>query len=232
MAKQDYFKQAASWADDYYTLAITSRNRYQLAFFACLLLCTVLVICLICLLPLKKTQLVVVHQDNNGFTWVTTTSTHNRITNSWQKTKAEIAHYIISRESYDPILYPYQSKEINLLSSKALFTQYELSQAKNNRSAAVNLLANKGYRTVRVHSILLLSKANNNIPPLAQANFTVTDHLFDTEQTLHIDYTALISWQYTGESNDPYKLLHDWDGFQVIKYQKQLINQSNKNLYQ
>ena len=33
-SKENYFTQARSWADDIYTAAVISRNRYQMAFFS------------------------------------------------------------------------------------------------------------------------------------------------------------------------------------------------------
>ena len=55
-SKQSYFTQARSWADDIYTAAIISRNRYQMAFFAAMGLATLAIAAIITLIPLQHIE--------------------------------------------------------------------------------------------------------------------------------------------------------------------------------
>ena len=50
----NYFSQAKDWADDIYTAAIISRNRYKSAFYWAAGMASLLIITLMMLLPLHK----------------------------------------------------------------------------------------------------------------------------------------------------------------------------------
>lgn len=223
---KDYFKKAQDWAEDRQAQLITSRQRYQWAFFSILILCGLLVLCLIILLPLKSTQLVIVHNNNQGYSWVSTTKLNAAVKPNWAMTKTEIAHYIVTRESYDPAFYQFQYKHVRLFSSPSVFAQYELLQSNANKAAAINLLGAKGYRTVTIHAILPLSQAtkkNPNKKNLAQVDFVIKDHLYGETQTTKTPYTVLISWQHLGLATKPYQQIYNWDRFQVTHYQLQPI---------
>lgn len=221
-----YFKQAKSWADDRYAQLLASRQRYQLAFFTCIGLCSLLVICLIVLLPLRSTQLIIVHSNSEGNSWISTARLQQKPKLNWAITKAEIAHYIATRESYDPAFYKFQYKQIHLLSSPSVFAQYELLQSNSNKAAAINLLGAKGYRTVTIHAVLALSQSTRQQPNkknLAQVDFVINDHLFGETRITKTPYTALVSWRHTGFATKPYQQLYDWDGFQITQYKLQPI---------
>ncbi len=223
---KNYFKQAQDWAEDRYAQLLTSRQRYQWAFFASLILCALLIICLIVLLPLRDTQLVIVHSNDKGYSWISTAQTNKAIKPNWAISKSEIAHYVMTREAYDPAFYRFQYQQVRLLSSPAVFAQYELLQSSSNKQATINLLAAKGYRTVTIHAILPLSHTSTKQADkrnLAQVDFAVSDHLYGEEQATKIPYTALISWQHTGLASKPYQQLYNWDGFQVIRYSLQPV---------
>ncbi|OGT30626.1 MAG: hypothetical protein A3E87_06600 [Gammaproteobacteria bacterium RIFCSPHIGHO2_12_FULL_35_23] len=228
----NYFQQANSWADDLYTRMTISKNRYQLAFYSALLLCSLLIICLIILIPTQHTELVVVHEGEDGYVWLSTTQTDSTLPTTWPRSRAEIAHYVTTRESYDPLLYNYQANEVKVLSSPQVLNEYELSQESNNKFAAINLLGDKGYRTVTINNVLPLSNIQSGKKiNLAQINFVVVDHLFGDSKTIKIPYTGLISWQYTNFPTDPKKMLSDWDGFQITKYISQpVMTDSTQNM--
>lgn len=225
--KDTYFTRAKSWADDIYAATVVSRNRYKAAFYGALGLCVVLVLCVLMLVPAQHTELVVVHEGNGGYVWLSTTKRNYHPAMNWVREQAELAHYVIARESYDPTLYRYQTKEVNLLSSPEIQAEYELAQDEDNKSSPINVLGAKGYRTVVVNSILPLdsesqnkegqSKADRHVN-LAQINFVIEDHLFGQKATIKLPYTALVSWKYTGVPSKPDAMLKDWDGFKVTKY--------------
>lgn len=224
-----YFSNACSWIDDYHSSLISSRNRYQYAFFVSAILSVALVFSLIVLLPLQKTQLVIVHEGPTGYEWITTAKPQQPINPTWLRTKAEIAHYIETREAYDPDLYFYQYHEVQLLSSTTVFSAYESSQISSNKTAAINLLGTKGYRTVIIKTILPLNHAPNSTDKnsqqshFAQVDFVVIDHLLDTTNVVKTPYSVLVGWRYVGIPTDPYQRLHNWDGFQITQYSIQPV---------
>ena len=227
---QSYFKKAETWADDIYIATVTSRNRYKLAFLASMGLSALLTLGIIMMIPLQHTELVVVHEGIDGYTWISTTGHTKQIPQNWLRTRAEIAHYVSTRESYDPLLYSYQTKEVSLLSSPEVKAEYELSQSSDDKSSPISVLGDKGYRTVIVSNIMPIdSEAKNNANEkdhqnIAQIDYVVIDHFFGDSSTIRTPYSALISWKYNGVPNDPQTMLQNWDGFTITKFIKQPIN--------
>lgn len=235
---KEYFKTARSWADDIYTATIVSRNRYKAAFLVSFGLSILLAFCVLVLVPIQHTELVVVHEGANGYTWLSTTKSHYHPPMSWVREQAEIAHYVTARESYDPLVYKYQTKEVNLLSAPQVQAEYEMAQSSENKASPINILGAKGYRTVVINSILpvdSVKKNTTNTPKkerhvnLAQVNFVVIDHLFGENRTIKTPYTALVSWEYDGVPSSPDKKLMNWDGFRITKYLVQAKNIGNES---
>ncbi len=237
-SQDSYFTAATSWSDDRFIFLELSRKRYQFAFFVMAGLVCILTITLATLIPLKKIQLAVIHDGPSGETWISTLDAGEIPKANWSKTKSEIAQYINLRESYDPVLYPYQSKQISAFSNDLVQDGYLSEQDKINSLAPLNFLSDKGFRTITVTSVIPLDLESKNTAAerghlnLAQVNFISTDHYFSDPDSannninnfLKTSYTVLVSWGYTGIPNNPSDLLENWDGFEITKYQKQVVN--------
>ncbi len=230
----DYFKLASSWSDDWVSQTLQAKQRYKLLFIIMSSLCALLVIALVCLTPLVRTQLIVVHEGVGGQgSWVSLVKNNEKIPISWARAKNEIAHYVISRESYDPLLYKHNLKLVKLFSNKTVESQYILEQS-DNKSALINTLGAKGYRTVDIKNILPLDldktrsddrKDNSNkvnLANLAKVDFEVIDHFIGSTQVVRQSYSAIISWDYLGAPPDPDGKFNNWDGFLVTKYIRQV----------
>ena len=231
---QDYFTVAKCWADDRFLSLELSRKRYQIAFLSMSGLVGILVLALIFLLPLKKIQLAIVHEGPSGETWISTLDPGEIPTATWAKTKSELAQYVRVRETYDPILYPYESKQLRWFNNDLVQDEYLSLQDKNNLSGPLNFLGDKGFRTIVINSVVPLDLASKNTPKepghinLAQVNFVATDHYFgQSEDSLKTPYTVLISWGYAGIPSEPSELLANWDGLFISKYQRQVMNIDN-----
>lgn len=230
--EENYFEQASSWADDQYASAIVSRKQYQLAFFATMVLSALLTIAVGTLALNQHTQLVVVHEGDNGYAWVSTAEARQTVPANFARTESEIAHYVRARESYDPVLYPYQTQEVKGQSDDEVYAEYTLSQATTNPTAPIHALGSKGYRTIVVQSILPLDSESQNTRShgghinLVQVDFMAIDHLFGESKTLDTPYTALVSWRYRGVPNNPAELYSNWDDFTVTKYQVEPVNRA------
>lgn len=226
----DYFKTAGSWQDDYYGMAVATLARYKLTCWVLVGVCALLIMTIAILVPVQHTELVVVHQGQSGYTWLSTTTEHERIKPSWARTQSEIAHYVRTRAAYDPLFYRRQSHEVALLSTPEVLAQYELAQSGDNKSAPINVLGSKGYRTVTINNVLPLDHASHDPQPsdhhvnLAQVDYVVVDHFYGQQQTVKTPYTALVSWRYDGIPADPLQQFGDWDGFRVTKFIVQPVN--------
>jgi len=121
-SKKNYFVEARSWADDMYTAAIISRNRYKLAFFVAMGLAVLLTIAINGLIPMQHMEPLLVNHYEDGRVSVQPMKQPYSPTNQAQ-VESEIVRYVINRESYDPSSYDTQYSLINLMSNpEALFT--------------------------------------------------------------------------------------------------------------
>ena len=226
----DHFAQAKSWSDDLQTSLQLSCTRYQRAFVLMVACASVLAAGLTLVALKQTTALVVVHEGESGYHWVSLEKANTKLSITWAETEADIAHYVMTRESYDPLMYRYQAHEVSLLSSPLVKKAYEDKQSQDHSSEAVSVLSSKGYRIAEVNSILPLDHESNDPHQhqlnVAKVDFTVTDHFFNDAITTTHAYTVLISWQYNGVPSDPDLLLHDWNGFEVTRYLKELVTVS------
>ena len=226
----DYFQAARHWSDDIYMASLVSRNRYRTAFYGMSSLVALMAVSIVGLVPLQHTELVVVHEGESGYTWLSTTRAGEQPPVDWDRTQAEIAHYVQTREAYDPLLYRTQVQEVKLFSSAGVQAEYDLSQSKDQKFSPINVLGAKGYRTVQVNSVLRLddesqSKNKKDLHSnLAQVSYLVTDHFLGSSDTISVPYLALISWETLGVPEDPEQKLRNWDGFTVTKFQTQAVS--------
>lgn len=214
----DFFQTARSWADDVYVEAIASRNRYRYAFLWSLLIVSLLVVCFMILLPLQRTQLVLMHHVDDGTTWVELVK-NQKIKLTEAQIESDIVRYVINRESFSASIYDHQFSLINLLSNKAVAEEYQRSQSVNNPDSPINQFKQHGVRSVQVQNILFLKKDAGH--PLAQVNFIVTDNDALSGRTHKQSFLALISWKYRGIAKDPESRWMNWDGFTVTHYSVQ-----------
>ncbi len=225
----DYFQQAKSWADEFYTSAILSRNRWRaIALFVLTPILILFLIWMTFLIPSQHLEPLVINHYADGETMVTSLKQHYAPENS-AEVESDIARYIRFRESYSVDSYSYAYRLIHLMSSGAVYSDYQTMQNINNKKSPINAIGNTGYETVKVESILFLNKADQNSQSksqnkvknnnLAEVNFLVTTHDKKTNTTTSTPFTATISWQYRGISNNPGERWMDWNGFSVTHYE-------------
>lgn len=224
--EKSYFVEARSWADDLYTSAILSRNRYQWAFFSAMGLAGLLSVAVVGLIPLQHMEPLLVNHYQDGRVSVLPIKQPYAPTNE-AEVQSDIVRYVINRESYDPTSYDTQYSLINLLSSREVAKQYIHAQSANNKTAPINTLNNHGFRSVYVDNVVFLDSAlkNKGKPAsqqthhnVAQVNFTLTDHLKASAQQTTTALTALISWDYRGTPSNLSDRWRDWNGFTITRY--------------
>ncbi len=232
-SKNNYFKEACSWADDRFGGVEASRNRYRAAFIGSMTLCVGLTIAIVTMMPLKQTEPLLIHHYDNGVT------TAERLTQTIAPlTKAQIesdlVRYVIHRESFDNTSYRAQFELIHLLSSSSVAAEYENAQRKSNPKSPLNELGMQMSRSVHVYSISFIDEArlndkeragrHRNHHDLAEAVFSYTDKNKATGAEVEHHFTALIAWQYTGIPASPDARWKNWNGFEVTRYTIQQRN--------
>lgn len=226
----DYFRLAASWADDFYTATVTSRNRWRaLALYGLLPLSAVLLLCVTFLVPAQHLVPLLVNHYDNGMVTVTPFKQPYAPSDQAQ-VESDIARYVRFRQSYSADLYDYSYRLIHLMSAPKVAERYDASQSARNPSSPINTLGNQGYQTVKVENILFLDNAaknqanDRNHHNLAQVDFVVTTHNPKTGDTHTRPMTALLSWTYRGTPDNPGDRWLNWNGFTVTRYHVQARN--------
>jgi type IV secretion system protein VirB8 len=225
-SKKNYFVEARSWADDMYTSAVISRNRYKLAFFIAMGLAVLLTIAVDSLIPIQHLEPLLVNHYQDGSVSVQPIKQPYAPTNQAQA-QSELVRYVVNRESYDSTSYYAQYSLINLISDRDVAQQYIKEQSTGNKHSPINVLGNHGFRSVHVDSVVFLdSKLENKGKPkaqqthynLAQINFNITDHVKDSAKKKTTALIALVSWDYRGTPSDLDDSWRDWDGFTITRY--------------
>lgn len=223
-SKQNYFTQARGWADDIYTAAIISRNRYQMAFFAAMGLATLAIGAIIMLIPLQHIEPLLVNHYPSGHILVQPMHQPYAPSNS-EQIESELVQYVINRESYADSSYDEQYSLINILSNNEVAKEYREIQSVQNPESPINRLGQTGLRSVHVESVIFL---NSNLEDkdklsnqqtrnhLATVNFTVTEQI-NGIKTIK-PYAVIMAWEYRTPSDDPGERWRNWDGFTVTRY--------------
>lgn len=222
--ENDIFKKANTWADDYYTLAVAAKTRYQYLALGALAIIALQAIAITMLLPLKRDIPLAINHYPDGYVTVTPVQSIKAPVNK-SEIESELVRYIINRESYSATSYPEQFALVNLLSSDAIARDYMNQQEATSNNAFVKTLGNEGTRIVHIESINFLDRADwvdKNHPEqvhrnLAQIDYTVTTHLGGSDHPTA--YSALVSWDYRGTPDNPEERWKNWDGFVVTDYQ-------------
>ena len=229
------FSEASSFADDMYATQIARTTLYQLLMLMFCCLSALLGIVMLCLLPLKETQLVVVHKSNDGVVWVEPPATAaSKVTPA--QTESEIVNYITHRESYSAFSYEQQYKLVSLMSDQDVAKEYIKEQSVSNPASPIVQLGDEGVRFVTVESVVFLDSENQDKDKrnkddidhknLAQVNFRV-----ETKQAAQQDiipYVATLSWEYRGVPSDPESKWQNWDGFTITHYTVTRKNAANR----
>jgi len=227
---ETYFQTAISWYDQNYTGVIISRNRYQFAFFVAMVLCSLLAVALVGLTPLKKTELVILHQQDDGYAWVETTKPMDlKFTHSAAQMESEITHYIEMRESYSAETYVQQAKLVKYFSTSSVENTFLKEQEEDN--SAISLLGKETLRTIHVESIQFLGsdqepesmRAAKNV---ALVNFTALDKSLDGQIKNTQHYQVMLAFTWIGEPSDPDIKRLNYDGFEITSYQRTLVTVS------
>lgn len=230
LSPNDYFKRAKSWADDNFGRVHQSRNRYQLAFLVAMGLNIIAIIAVTVLVNYQTLVPMLVHHYDNGIVTVEPLTQANAPLNKAQ-VESDIVRYITNRESYDLSSYRAQFDLINLLSNSLVNNEYVQEQENSNKDAPINVLGTNASRQVHIYSINFLDSSlfnekdiTTNHDNVAEVVFTLTDTEKSGGKSKEQHFSALISWQYVSPSSSPAERWHNWDGFQVTRYTKNLRN--------
>lgn len=226
-----YFQLSRSWADDFYTSTVTSRNRWRAMTLYILLPGAFLLLVLMgFLIPTQHLEPLLINHYDDGLVTVEPMNNPHAPKNR-AEVESDIVRYVVNRESYSAVSYQEQYSLVNLLSENSIADEYVNAQSSKNKNSPINTLGDKGYRSVQILSVLFLDNVKESVGDhhnLAQVNFTIINHDKVTGNTQSIPATAIISWEYRAKPQNPEEAWQNWDGFVVTHYEIQQQTVSNE----
>lgn len=223
----NYFQLARSWADDYQTVIIASRNRYRVDFLGITVLCIVSIITALSLLHTHEYIPLLVHHYEDG-TVTVDQAENNYVPESQAEVESELVRYLVNRESYDPSSFSEQYKLVTLMSDNDVSQAYHHDQSSDDTTSFIATFGNRVVRSVKIQDVNFLDnlslnnakKHDTNHKNLAEINFVVTDKDVKYGVEKRTPYVAILSWAHNGIPNDPEARWLNWNGFTVTDFQR------------
>lgn len=222
--KKDYFAQASNWADDYYTIIETSRNRYKLACWGLLGVSGALLCSTLSLVHTHEYIPLIVHHYETGSVSVEPLDQHYA-PKSQAEIESELVRYVVSRESYDPASFHESYQVVQVMSDNAVARAYAQDQNASDDHSLIHRFGDKTIRSVKIEVVNFLdneelneTSAVKNHKNLAEINFMVIDRDAQTGTEKKTPYVAIVSWTHVGVPDDPEIRWMNYDGFVVTHY--------------
>lgn len=213
--RDEYFAAARTWAD---STAKSSSREARIAWRVAIgasAIALLLAITLVLLVPLKSVQPYVLTVDrNNGSVEAATTVADGRLSQNEAVIKAQLAGYVIARETFDSTDLAEQYRRVQVLSAPPVARAYVAEMAANNPSSPLRTLNQGDTVSVRVRSVSLIGDN------AAMVRFTRTRTAAGAAGGQSTDYVAAISFGFSGRPLRTEDRYLNPLGFQVTRYRR------------
>ena len=142
------------------------------------------------------------------------TVSSGRLTQNEAVIQAQLAAYVVARETFDATDLAQQYRRVQLMSSRPVASAYVAQMAANNPASPLRTLGRGDTVTVRVRSVSLIADGAGLV------RFTAARSAIGAAPTQEINYVAAISFGFNGR---PMKASDRYDnplGFQVTRYRR------------
>jgi type IV secretion system protein VirB8 len=174
-----------------------------------------LAIALVLLVPLKTVQPYVLTVDRNtGSVEAATTVAEGRLSQNEAVIKAQLAGYVIARETFDATDLAEQYRRVQVLSAPPVARSYVAEMAPNNPSSPLKTLNRGDTVAVRIRSVSLIGDN------AAMVRFTTTRTASGAAGGQTSDYVAAISFGFSGRPLRTADRYVNPLGFQVTRYRR------------
>lgn len=216
MSERDqYFVAARTWADGkVQASARETRIAWRVAAGASAV-SVLLAIALVMLVPLKTVQPYVLTVDRNtGSVEAATTVAEGRLSQNEAIIKAQLAGYVIARETFDSTDLREQYRRVQIMSAPPVARAYVAEMAANNPSSPLRTLNQGDTVSVKVRSVSLIGDN------AALVRFTKTRTPSGAATGQETDYVAAISFGFSGRALRTADRYDNPLGFQVTRYRR------------
>lgn len=215
--REDYYAAARSWAEGQSTAgARETRIAWRVAAGAGLV-ALLLALALVFLVPLKSVQPYVLTVDRRtGAVEAATTLQDGKLSQNEAVIQAQLAGYVISRETFDSTDLGLLYRRVQMMSSRQVGSAYVAQMAANNPASPLNTLSSGDMVTINIRSVSLISDNAGLV------RYTATRSPLGTTGGPQTNYVAAISFGFNGR---PLRQADRYDnplGFQVTRYRRDL----------
>ena len=213
--RDDYYAAARSWADGQASASSReTRIAWRVAAGAALI-AVLLALALVFLVPLKSVQPYVLTVDRQtGAVEAMTTLQNGQLSQNEAVIQAQLAGYVIARETFDATDLAQQYRRVQVMSARPVASAYVAEMAANNPASPLNTLSRGDTVSIRIRSVSLISDGAGLV------RFTATRAPLGVPTGQSTDYVAAISFGFNGR---PLRQADRYDnplGFQVTRYRR------------
>lgn len=226
---KSYFEEANDWATERYHMQSLSTHRWQLAFWCQLGFSMVLALSLLCLMPLKSWEPLIIERNLQTGEIFTHPATVDNLPKIQAEIEADLVRFVTSYETYDAADEGPRYRKVQFMSSPDVFMPYEVSHHLGNEDSFEATFGKKGTRTVRVEDVIFIdatdprryqskkeSKKAQRVPPIAKVDFVTTETLGQKVVIKH--WVATLNFEYLGTPDNKEASWSNWSGFTVTSY--------------
>lgn len=213
--RDQYFAAARTWAEgQVQTSAREVRIAWRVATGAAVI-ALLLGLALVLLIPLKSVQPYVLTVDRNtGAVEAATTVQDGRLSQNEAVIQAQLAGYVIARETFDSTDLPQQYRRVQIMSAAPVARAYVGQMAANNPESPLNTLNRGDTVSISIRSVSLIADGAGIV------RFTATRTPIGSTNGQPSNYVAAISFGFNGR---PLRAADRYDnplGFQVTRYRR------------
>lgn len=215
--REDYFAAARTWADGQSAAgARETRIAWRVAAGAGLV-ALLLALALVFLMPLKSVQPYVLTVDRQtGAVEAATTLQSGKLSQNEAVIQAQLAGYVIARETFDSTDLAQQYRRVQVMSSRSIGAAYVAEMAANNPASPLNTLSRGDTVAIRIRSVSLIADGAGLV------RFTATRSALGVAVGQQNNFVAAISFGFNGRALRQADRYDNPLGFQVTRYRRDM----------
>lgn len=213
--REEYFAAARTWADGQVKASAREvRIAWRVAAGAAGI-ALLLALALVLLVPLKSVQPYVLTVDRNtGAVEAANTLQNGRLSQNEAVIQAQLAGYVIARETFDSSDLAQQYRRVQIMSAPPVARAYVAHMAANNPDSPLNTLNRGDTVSIKVRSVSLIAEGAGIV------RFTATRTPVGSATGEPRNYVAAVSFGFNGRPLRPADRYDNPLGFQVTRYRR------------
>ena len=213
--RDEYYAAARSWADGRDSASTRETRMAWRVAAAAGAIALLLAITLALLVPLKSVQPYVLTVDRQtGAVEAPTTLQSGRLSQNEAVIQAQLAGYVIARETFDSTDLPVLYHRVQTMSARPVASAYVAQMAATNPESPLNTLSRGDTVTIKIRSVSLIGEASGLV------RFTATRTAVGAASGQSTNYVSAISFGFSGRPLSQADRFDNPLGFQVTRYRR------------